>query len=113
MATLEAERTRATTSNDQILALSNALDHVLVLESEGSLSTSQNQRTPVQEPVDPSHYPVLTLPNEIVGEIFTRFLPVYCTKLSGGNGHGNGPPVALPIFWWVTVTVRAVASKLS
>ncbi|KAJ7769889.1 hypothetical protein B0H16DRAFT_1686008 [Mycena metata] len=34
-------------------------------------------------------------------------------NLLGGNGHGNGPSVTLPILRRVTVTVRAVASKKS
>ncbi|KAJ7731617.1 hypothetical protein B0H16DRAFT_1468992 [Mycena metata] len=38
---------------------------------------------------------------------------IFVVKDRGGNGHGNGPSVALPILRRVTVTVRAVASKKS
>ncbi|KAJ7044674.1 hypothetical protein C8F04DRAFT_593653 [Mycena alexandri] len=65
MATLDAQRTHAANLDIQILAL------------ERSLTVLRAQRTMVQERLDSYIYPVLTLPNEIVSEIFIRFVPVY------------------------------------
>ncbi|KAJ7044677.1 hypothetical protein C8F04DRAFT_593751 [Mycena alexandri] len=58
MATLDAERTHAANLDIQISAL-------------------RAERTLIQERLDSYKYPVLTLPNEIISEIFIRFVPVY------------------------------------
>ncbi|KAK6977941.1 F-box domain-containing protein [Favolaschia claudopus] len=44
---------------------------------EHTISVLRAARQPVQDRVDSYKYPVLTLPNEIVAEIFIRFLPTY------------------------------------
>ncbi|KAF7367570.1 F-box domain-containing protein [Mycena sanguinolenta] len=61
---LAADRARVAESNAQILLL------------ERSLSALRSQSR-VQDPLDSYKYPVLTLPNEIVAEIFTHYIPIY------------------------------------
>ncbi|KAJ7935126.1 hypothetical protein B0H13DRAFT_2472932 [Mycena leptocephala] len=70
---LEADRIRIADLEAQILDL------------ERSLSALRNEKVLVQERLDAYKYPVLTLPNEIVSEIFIHFLPVYplCPPLAG------------------------------
>ncbi|KAJ7019336.1 hypothetical protein C8F04DRAFT_1276358 [Mycena alexandri] len=63
--TLEPDRIRAAKLDAEILDLKR------------SLSTLQAQRELVQERIDSYKYPVLTLPNEIVAEIFGHCLPNY------------------------------------
>jgi hypothetical protein len=63
LAGLEADRTRVADIEAQILDL------------ERSLSTLRNEKALVQERLDAYKYPVLTLPNEIISEIFIHFLP--------------------------------------
>ncbi|KAJ7875458.1 hypothetical protein B0H13DRAFT_2550128 [Mycena leptocephala] len=65
LAHLEADRARVTDLEAQILHL------------ERSLSALRNEKTRAQERLDSYKYPVLTLPNEIVSEIFVHFLPTY------------------------------------
>ncbi|KAJ7034392.1 hypothetical protein C8F04DRAFT_1101739 [Mycena alexandri] len=65
MSTLQPDRIRAAKLDAQILDLKR------------SLSTLQAERELVQERLDSHKYPVLTLPNEIVAEIFGRCLPNY------------------------------------
>ncbi|KAJ7720906.1 hypothetical protein B0H16DRAFT_1792189, partial [Mycena metata] len=48
-----------------------------ILELERSLSCLEEERSLLQDQLDAYTYPVLTLPNEIVSEIFIHFLPVY------------------------------------
>ncbi|KAJ7717707.1 hypothetical protein B0H16DRAFT_1700872 [Mycena metata] len=48
-----------------------------ILELERLLSSLKEERTLLQDRLDAYTYPVLTLPNEIVSEIFLHFLPVY------------------------------------
>ncbi|KAJ6562312.1 hypothetical protein B0H19DRAFT_95704 [Mycena capillaripes] len=62
---LEADRTHVANLETQILVLERAL---LALQTEKAL---------VQERLDSYKYPVLTLPSEIVSEIFLHFLPTY------------------------------------
>ncbi|KAJ7470985.1 hypothetical protein FB451DRAFT_1399738 [Mycena latifolia] len=52
---------------------------------EVALRALRRKRDMVQKQLDSYIYPVLTLPNEIVSEIFTHFLPVYseCPPLIG------------------------------
>ncbi|KAJ6589360.1 hypothetical protein B0H19DRAFT_1103680 [Mycena capillaripes] len=56
-----------------------------ILSLEFSLSTLRAQKARVQRRLYSYKYPVLTLPNEIVSEIFLRFVPVYplCPPLTG------------------------------
>ncbi|KAJ7707238.1 hypothetical protein B0H16DRAFT_1438827 [Mycena metata] len=48
-----------------------------ILELERSLSSLKEEDDLLQDRLDAYTYPVLTLPNEIVSEIFIHFLPVY------------------------------------
>jgi hypothetical protein len=52
---------------------------------ERTLSQLHAEKALVQERLDSYTYPVLTLPNEIMSEIFLQFLPVYphCPPLTG------------------------------
>jgi hypothetical protein len=73
LSTLAADRARIADLDAQIQDL------------QRSLSVLKRERSLVQGRLDAYNYPVLTLPNEIVCEIFTRFLPVYpkCPPLTG------------------------------
>ncbi|KAJ7830951.1 hypothetical protein B0H13DRAFT_2432831 [Mycena leptocephala] len=73
LSTLDVDRTRLAEIETQILGL------------ERSLAALWTKKTQVQERLDLYKYPVLTLPNEIVSEIFIHFLPVYplCPPLTG------------------------------
>ncbi|KAJ7872347.1 hypothetical protein B0H14DRAFT_2570349 [Mycena olivaceomarginata] len=73
LSTLAADRARIADLDAQIQDL------------QRSLSVLQRERSLVQGRLDAYNYPVLTLPNEIVCEIFTRFLPIYpkCPPLTG------------------------------
>jgi hypothetical protein len=62
---LEADRARVADLEAQILHL------------ERSLSASGEEKILAQERLDSYKYPVLTLPNEIVSNIFVHFLPAY------------------------------------
>ncbi|KAJ7156680.1 hypothetical protein C8R46DRAFT_1114839 [Mycena filopes] len=79
MSTLEAERTHVANLDVQIQAL---------LRSASSLL---EQRRLVQERLDSYRYPVLTLPTEIICEIFTQLMPVYpaCPPLKGVLSAAN------------------------
>ncbi|KAF7367572.1 F-box domain-containing protein [Mycena sanguinolenta] len=55
--------------------LANLDTDILVLER--SLSALRSQRDRVQERLDSYIYPVLTLPNEIIAEIFVHYIPIY------------------------------------
>ncbi|KAJ7717706.1 hypothetical protein B0H16DRAFT_1897838 [Mycena metata] len=48
-----------------------------ILELKRSLFCLEEERSLLQDRLDAYTYPVLTLPNEIVSEIFLHFLPVY------------------------------------
>ncbi|KAJ6578120.1 hypothetical protein B0H19DRAFT_1122441 [Mycena capillaripes] len=65
LAVLEADRARVADLEAQILHL------------ERSISELRLQKSLAQERLDSYTYPVLTLPNEIVSEIFMHFLPTY------------------------------------
>ncbi|KAJ7028558.1 hypothetical protein C8F04DRAFT_1119087 [Mycena alexandri] len=56
-----------------------------IFELERSLCAIRAQKALVQKRLDSYKYPVLTLPNEIISEIFVHFLPVYpaCPPLTG------------------------------
>jgi len=56
-----------------------------ILDLERAISALRIEKAPVQARLDSYKYPVLTLPNEIVSEIFIHFLPNYplCPPLSG------------------------------
>ncbi|KAJ6486218.1 hypothetical protein C8R47DRAFT_534130 [Mycena vitilis] len=49
-----------------------------IMQLELSLAVLQADKALVQERLDAYRYPVLSLPNEIVSEIFVRFLPDHC-----------------------------------
>ncbi|KAJ7161181.1 hypothetical protein C8R46DRAFT_1353799 [Mycena filopes] len=70
---LQADRARAAELDIQIRFL------------ERALSVLRPRRAQIQERLDSYKYPVLTLPNEIVSEIFVHFLPTYpkCPPLTG------------------------------
>ncbi|KAF7335393.1 F-box domain-containing protein [Mycena venus] len=73
LSALAADRARITDLDAQIQDL------------ERSLTALRLKKSVVQGRLDAYKYPVLTLPNEIVSEIFTHFLPIYpsCPPLSG------------------------------
>ncbi|KAJ7507102.1 hypothetical protein B0H11DRAFT_1849618 [Mycena galericulata] len=56
-----------------------------ILELENSLRPLQDEEALLQDRLDAYKYPVLTLPNEIVSEIFIHFLPPYpkCPPIIG------------------------------
>ncbi|KAJ7616759.1 hypothetical protein DFH06DRAFT_1364834 [Mycena polygramma] len=70
---LEADRARLSYLEAQIILL------------EMSLSALRSEKMEVQERLDSYKYPVLTLPSEMVSEIFVAFLPEYprCPPLRG------------------------------
>ncbi|KAJ6589375.1 hypothetical protein B0H19DRAFT_236332 [Mycena capillaripes] len=77
LASLEADRARVAELEAQILALEpSGTPSALHLEIEKAL---------VQERLDSYKYPVLTLPNEIISEVFIHCLPTYplCPSLRG------------------------------
>ncbi|KAJ7821014.1 hypothetical protein B0H14DRAFT_1338579 [Mycena olivaceomarginata] len=85
-----------------------------IQDLERSLSVLRNQRAVVQERLDSYKYPVLTLPHEIICDIFIHFLPVYpsCPPLIGPHspillthicGEWRRIALAFPALW------RAVA----
>ncbi|KAJ7080559.1 hypothetical protein C8R43DRAFT_1115594 [Mycena crocata] len=73
MAVLEADRTRLKAVEAEMLAL------------ERALTLLRTERSTIQGRIDAYKYPVLTLPNEIVSEIFIHFLPAYpdCPSMTG------------------------------
>jgi len=48
-----------------------------ISDLERSLAILRLEKTAAQERLDSYKYPVLTLPNEIISEIFIQFLPIY------------------------------------
>ncbi|KAF7342130.1 F-box domain-containing protein [Mycena venus] len=56
-----------------------------VLDLERSIAELPAEQATVQERLNSYRYPVLTLPNEIISEIFIHFLPIYplCPPLIG------------------------------
>ncbi|KAJ7117203.1 hypothetical protein C8R43DRAFT_108380 [Mycena crocata] len=56
-----------------------------ITDTERDLSHLKSEKRHTQARLDTYKYPVLTLPNEIVSEIFTQFLPPYplCPPLTG------------------------------
>ncbi|KAF8151935.1 hypothetical protein K438DRAFT_2026925 [Mycena galopus ATCC 62051] len=65
LGTLAADRARVADLDTEILLL------------ECSLAALRSQKDQVQQRLDSYKYPVLTLPNEIISEIFVRLLPIY------------------------------------
>ncbi|KAJ6547041.1 hypothetical protein B0H19DRAFT_1163640 [Mycena capillaripes] len=80
LAALEADRTRAADIDARILDLGSQTS-----EFEDSLSRLQTEKALARERLDSYKYPVSTLPNEIISEIFLHFLPAYplCPPLTG------------------------------
>ncbi|KAJ7204565.1 hypothetical protein B0H12DRAFT_1330552, partial [Mycena haematopus] len=59
-------------------ASSRAADRARIAEIEAQiLQVLEAEKTCTQKRLDSYTYPVLTLPNEITSEIFTKFIPVY------------------------------------
>ncbi|KAK7017593.1 F-box domain-containing protein [Favolaschia claudopus] len=58
-----------------------------ILDLERALSVLRSQRSVVKERLDVYKYPVLTLPNEVIAEIFVHFIPEYpaCPPLRGSQ----------------------------
>ncbi|KAF7335111.1 F-box domain-containing protein [Mycena venus] len=56
-----------------------------IQDIERSLAALQLQKSVAQERLDTFKYSVLTLPNEIVSEIFIHFLPIYPSCLPFGG----------------------------
>ncbi len=58
-----------------------------ISELESALKSLKAERQLAQHRLDAYTYPVLTLPNEIVSEIFVHFLPLYpnCAPLIGSR----------------------------
>ncbi|KAK7017603.1 F-box domain-containing protein [Favolaschia claudopus] len=56
-----------------------------ILDLERALSVLRSQRSVVKERLDAYKYPVLTLPNEVIAEIFVHYIPKYpaCPPLAG------------------------------
>ncbi|KAJ7660786.1 hypothetical protein DFH06DRAFT_1472092 [Mycena polygramma] len=73
LASLEADRVRVAEIGAQIMEL------------ERSLAELYTEKASAQERLDSYTYPVLTLPNELIADIFLHFLPVYplCPPLTG------------------------------
>ncbi|KAK7014261.1 F-box domain-containing protein [Favolaschia claudopus] len=69
---LAVDRAFLAENDAQILDL-----EVQIAAIEQSISSLRAVRQPVQERLDSYKYPVLTLPNEIITEIFVHFLPTY------------------------------------
>ncbi|KAJ7265346.1 hypothetical protein B0H12DRAFT_1261793 [Mycena haematopus] len=80
LAALQADRVRAAALNAQISDLEN------------SISALRLEQAQVQSRLDSYKYPVLTLPNEIISEIFTHVPPPYP---SGAPLLGLLPPTSL------------------
>ncbi|KAJ7903837.1 hypothetical protein B0H13DRAFT_751030 [Mycena leptocephala] len=88
--TLDADRTRLVEIETQILDLEH--EHSPGRSSsenprdlEPSLAALRTEKTEVQERLDSYIYPVLSLPNETVSDIFIHFVPPYpqCPPLTG------------------------------
>jgi len=65
LSALAVDRTRVADIDTQIVVL------------ERSLAALRSEKALAQERLDSYKYPVLTLPNEIISEIFVQFLPAY------------------------------------
>ncbi|KAJ7660392.1 hypothetical protein DFH06DRAFT_1472411 [Mycena polygramma] len=63
-----------------------------ISDLERSLTALRAEKMAVQDRLDSYKYPVLTLPNEIVSEIFIHFLPIYPLY---PPLRGNSSPIAL------------------
>ncbi|KAJ7879481.1 hypothetical protein B0H14DRAFT_2708768 [Mycena olivaceomarginata] len=94
-----------------------AADHARIVDFdaqiqdlERSLSLLRGQRALVQERLDSYKYPVLTLPSDIICEIFIHFLPIYpsCSPVTGSRspillthicGEWRKIALELPALW--------------
>ncbi|KAK7018499.1 F-box domain-containing protein [Favolaschia claudopus] len=58
-----------------------------ILELERALAVLRSQRSALKERLAAYKYPVLTLPNEVIAEIFVHFIPEYpaCPPLAGSQ----------------------------
>jgi hypothetical protein len=75
----------ATLAADSVL-----VSQILLLGNSPSVEL-QSEKQLAQERLDSYTYPVLTLPNEIVGEIFVHVLPAYplCPPLTGPDSPNS------------------------
>ncbi|KAK7033404.1 hypothetical protein R3P38DRAFT_3186940 [Favolaschia claudopus] len=69
---LESDRALLIENDAQILEI-----EAQISEPHSAISALHAEKQPAQQRLDSYKYPVLTLPNEIVGEIFLDFLPPY------------------------------------
>ncbi|KAJ7470990.1 hypothetical protein FB451DRAFT_1252658 [Mycena latifolia] len=70
------------TTDSTVLSRAEARARITELDAQissllATISALLNERDAFQEQLDSYIYPVLALPNEIVSEIFTHFIPVY------------------------------------
>ncbi|KAK7014328.1 F-box domain-containing protein [Favolaschia claudopus] len=72
LASLESDRTFVAHKAAQILELENQIAAL-----ERSIDALRVAQKPAQDRLDSYKYPVLTLPTEIISEIFLQFLPTY------------------------------------
>ncbi|KAF7343915.1 F-box domain-containing protein [Mycena venus] len=81
-----------------------------ILELERSIFSLRTEQEVVQERLDSYKYPVFTLPNEIISEIFVHFLPTYPdpsplvgifspTTLTHICRRWRGVALATPMLW--------------
>ncbi|KAK6978016.1 F-box domain-containing protein [Favolaschia claudopus] len=105
IASLESDRTFVAHKAAQILELENQID---VLER--SIDVLRVAQKPAQDRLDSYKYPVLTLPPEIISEIFLHFLPTYPeapglldnpspTNLTHVCRHWRAIAIATPALW--------------
>ncbi|KAJ7864883.1 hypothetical protein B0H13DRAFT_2671116 [Mycena leptocephala] len=90
MSKLAADRAR-------IAALAARIEHL-----ERSLAALRTEKALAEKPLDDYKYPVLTLPNEIISEIFLHFLPNYpsaATYRNAGNSAGIHALWRAIAFW--------------
>ncbi|KAK7022296.1 F-box domain-containing protein [Favolaschia claudopus] len=76
---LKLDRALLVKNNAQILEFEAQISELQMQISalEAAILVLQAEKQPVQQRLDSYKYPVLTLPNEIIGEIFLHFLPPY------------------------------------
>ncbi|KAK6997305.1 F-box domain-containing protein [Favolaschia claudopus] len=116
---MELDRAFVAVKDAQILELEAQISAL-----QCSLSLLQEAKKPAKERLDSYKYPILTLPPEIVAEIFLRFLPTYPDPppLVGPNSPAilteicrqwREVALSLPALWSaipLTSTAEAVAS---
>ncbi|KAK7052180.1 F-box domain-containing protein [Favolaschia claudopus] len=78
---LEQDRALVAETDAQIREIEAEISKLQVKEPltalKDSISVLHASKNPAQQPLDSYKYPVLTLPNEILSEVFIHFLPTY------------------------------------